>query len=401
MAENSPAFARRSFAGGDFHRNDGARRHEKTLMFSSRLPEDLTPTPFFNGLESERKRAPYADLTASSPAETGILRDFSFTWNSGEARVKTSETGEAVAAYYAERGVAVEPAQIRFTSGTSEAYSVLFKTLCNPGDVILTPVPGYPLLETLSELEFLNTYPYFLKRSGGSWKIDLESLESAPPETKILLLVSPHNPTGHCVSLEEWNAVLSFCEERKIALVVDEVFGDYVEAGVSRSLLYPRGHVPVFWLNGLSKTAGLPTVKLSWLYFHASEPEKEALQNALDYVLDAYLSVSSMAQKMACPLLADSFEFQVKVRERLSQNREILRRYFSPEKLFLGSGGWYASLYFENRDDEVFVFQLLQKHRILVHPGFFFDFQEDGWIVVSLLTEPDLFEKSIQIICSE
>ncbi|MDR1760225.1 MAG: pyridoxal phosphate-dependent aminotransferase [Fibrobacter sp.] len=369
-------------------------------MFSSRLPEHLTPTPFFNALESERTRAPYTDLTASSPAETGILRSFSFTWNSEEAKVKSSETAAAVAAYYAARGIPAEPAQIRFTSGTSEAYSVLFKTLCNPGDVILTPVPGYPLLETLSELEFLNTYPYFLKQSGGAWKIDLKSLESAPPEAKILLLVSPHNPTGHCVSAAEWGAILSFCEERKMVLVVDEVFGDYTEAGVPRSLLYPRSNVPVFWLNGLSKTAGLPTVKLSWLYFHVPEPEKEALQNALDYVLDAYLSVSSMAQKMARPLLADSFEFQTKVKERLSQNRDILRRYFPPEKLSLGDGGWYASLYFENQDDEVLAFQLLQKHRILVHPGFFFDFQEDGWIVVSLLTEPDLFEKSIQVICS-
>lgn len=370
-------------------------------MFSSRLPRELCPTPFFEALSREKENAPYVDLTYSSPAESGLPNPFGEMFRNVEKKQNTnkySNTAQAVSAYYAKRGISVCPEQIRFTSGTSEAYSVLFKIFCNPGDVVLTPTPGYPLLETLAGLEYLKCYPYFLKQENNRWKIDLNSLMSAPLSTKILLLVSPHNPTGHTVSHQEWHEILLFCKERKIILIVDEVFGDYADYfNTQRSMLYPRNDVPVFWLNGLSKTVGTPLAKLSWIVYHIEDTFKKSLEGALDYVLDAYLSVSEMSQKIAEKLLVNSLDYQKSVQDRLQCNRKILFQYFSPENISAESG-WYASLYFSDTEDDVLTLQLLRELRILVLPGFFFDFQEDGWIVVSLLTEPELFEKSIRKI---
>ena len=240
---------------------------------------DLTPSPFFlelekakaevfaecgNLAECAKSSAPqFIDMTVSTPMRVGLPFDLTAAvdavkqefngWNTNPAGALKAR--EAVAEYYRQRGGNFDAGQIILTASTSEAYSILFKAFCDPGDVILTPLPGYPLLDTLAELEHLECAPYFLKlkrnarkglcgirhpeerRDEGSspeeqnkrfsFSLDADSLLTAPERSKILLLVSPHNPTGHCVSRTEWNEAVSFCEKNGLVLVVDEVFGDY------------------------------------------------------------------------------------------------------------------------------------------------------------------------------
>ena len=433
-------------------------------MLSSRLPKDLTPSPFFAELERAKAQVlaecadargnagclPFIDMTVSSPLRVGLPFDLQpavekakgefGTWVADAAGRRDAR--EAVAEYYRERGGAFTAGQIILTASTSEAYSVLFKTFCDPGDVILTPMPGYPLLDTLAQLEHLECAPYFLKlkretvkakrnvilseaknpvTSSFRFVLDSDSLLAAPERAKILLLVSPHNPTGHCVSREEWNEAVRFCEENGMILVVDEVFADYAFSDkVQRSWKYVFGSsrpediwdagngdyinlpengpkCPIFWLNGLSKAVGSPQLKLGWMAFYAPREKFEEIRAALEFVEDAYLSVSAPAQALARPMLEASAAYESSIRERLLQNWNTLRETFPgkycPEVL----GGWYAVVRL-GEDDEEITLRLLREKHVLVQPGFFFDFDEDGWVVISLLQEPTQFKQAIERI---
>ena len=433
-------------------------------MLSSRLPKDLTPSPFFAELERAKAQVlaecadargnagclPFIDMTVSSPLRVGLPFDLQpavekakgefGTWVADAAGRRDAR--EAVAEYYRERGGNFTAGQIILTASTSEAYSVLFKAFCDPGDVILTPMPGYPLLDTLAQLEHLECAPYFLKLRRQSVKakrnvilseaknpvtssfrfvLDSDSLLAAPERAKILLLVSPHNPTGHCVSREEWNEAVRFCEENDMILVVDEVFADYAFSDkVQRSWKYVLGSsrpediwdagngdfinlpedgpkCPIFWLNGLSKAVGSPQLKLGWMAFYAPREKFEEIRAALEFVEDAYLSVSAPAQALARPMLEASAAYESSIRERLLQNWNTLRETFPgkycPEVL----GGWYAVVRLGEDDEEITLRLLCEKH-VLVQPGFFFDFDEDGWVVISLLQEPTQFKQAIERI---
>ncbi|SOE78339.1 hypothetical protein SAMN05720781_2485 [Fibrobacter sp. UWT3] len=421
-------------------------------MLSSRLPKDLSPSPFFAKLERAKASAkPFIDMTVSSPVRAGLPIDLDAAveetrkdfgcWNPDAAGWKSAH--EAVVEYYRERGGNFTAGQILLTASTSEAYSVLFKTFCDPGDVILTPMPGYPLLDTLAQLEHLECAPYFLKlqrerfdkltdlkkvterRSAPAevnsfrFVLDSDSLLAAPEKAKILLLVSPHNPTGHCVSREEWNAAVRFCEENDMILVVDEVFGDYgFSLEVRRSWEYLMGgkpepanffdaggndlaylpedgpKCPIFWLNGLSKAVGSPQLKLGWMAFYAPREQFEPIRAALEFVEDAYLSVSAPAQALGTALLPAAAAYESRVKERLLQNWQTLREAFPSKYCPEVLGGWYAVVRL-GEDDEELTLRLLREKHVLVQPGFFFDFDEDGWVVVSLLQEPALFKDAV------
>ena len=453
-------------------------------MLSSRLPKDLSPSPFFAELErvkaDVKARASagglsFIDMTVSSPVKAGLPIDMDMAvedarkdfgcWNPDAAGWKS--TREAVAEYYRERGGNFDAGQIILTASTSEAYSVLFKAFCDPGDVILTPMPGYPLLDTLAQLEHLECAPYFLKLKREKKKdvileghgpdriqkksispiastmlqgdkkdcfrfvLDTDSLLAAPEKAKILLLVSPHNPTGHCVSRTEWNEVVAFCEQHNLILVVDEVFGDYgFSDDVRRTWEYVPGlchskslssachsgpwsnnvaigdriqddtsgpKCPIFWLNGLSKAVGSPQLKLGWMAFYAPEEQFEPIRAALEFVEDAYLSVSAPAQALGTSLLKQSDAYESRVKERLLQNWNTLRQAFPSKYCPEVLGGWYAAIRL-GEDDEQLTLGLLREKHVLVQPGFFFDFDEDGWVVVSLLQEPALFKEAVKRI---
>lgn len=430
-------------------------------MLSSRLPKDLSPSPFFAELERAKACAkkeaaegglPFIDMTVSSPVKAGLPveldvavdegRESFGCWNPDAAGWKSAR--EAVVEYYRERGGNFTAGQIILTASTSEAYSVLFKTFCDPGDVILTPMPGYPLLDTLAQLEHLECAPYFLqlrrenarklatdeRREGAAFRfvLDSDSLLAAPEKAKILLLVSPHNPTGHCVSREEWNAAVRFCEENNLILVVDEVFGDYgFSDKVKRTWQYviatPEGgkqsieeksnnlwdaggndfinlpedgpKCPIFWLNGLSKAVGSPQLKLGWMAFYAPRESFEEIRAALEFVEDAYLSVSAPAQALGMSLLPAAAAYESRVKERLLQNWQTLREAFPAKYCPEVLGGWYAVVRL-GEDDEELTLRLLREKHVLVQPGFFFDFDEDGWVVISLLQEPAIFKEAVQ-----
>ena len=456
-------------------------------MLSSRLPKDLSPSPFFAELErakadvlaecAEANSLPFIDMTVSSPVKAGLPVDLDDAvdegrkafgnWNPDASGWKSAR--EAVVEYYRERGGNFTAGQIILTASTSEAYSVLFKTFCDPGDVILTPMPGYPLLDTLAQLEHLECAPYFLKlkrerfdkltdlkkvterRSAPAevnafrFVLDSDSLLAAPEHAKILLLVSPHNPTGHCVSREEWNEAVRFCEENNMILVVDEVFGDYaftdkvsrtwqyvfapchpernevesiyetsqlvdlVELGSKEQDLWDAGggdfinlpengpKCPIFWLNGLSKAVGSPQLKLGWMAFYAPRENFEEIRAALEFVEDAYLSVSAPAQALGASLLKHSEVYESKVLDRLQQNWQTLREAFPSKYCPEVLGGWYAVVRL-GEDDEELTLRLLREKHVLVQPGFFFDFDEDGWVVMSLLQDPAIFKEAIERI---
>ena len=431
-------------------------------MLSSRLPKDLSPSPFFAELERVKARVsaetargeglPFIDMTVSSPVKAGLpvemdaavesARSGFGCWNPDAAGWKSAR--EAVVEYYRERGGNFTAGQILLTASTSEAYSVLFKTFCDPGDVILTPMPGYPLLDTLAQLEHLECVPYFLKirrenarklatderREGAAFRfvLDSDSLLAAPERAKILLLVSPHNPTGHCISREEWNATVRFCEENDMVLVVDEVFGDYgFSEKVSRTWKYVLDErtlagslqtrdernmwdaggndfinlpengpkCPIFWLNGLSKAVGSPQLKLGWMAFYAPREHFEEIRAALEFVEDAYLSVSAPAQALGMSLLPKASAYEAQVKDRLLANWQTLREAFPAKYCPEVLGGWYAVVRL-GEDDEELTLRLLQEKHVLVQPGFFFDFDEDGWVVISLLQEPAIFKEAVR-----
>lgn len=455
----------------------------QSAKLSKRLPKDLTPSPFFEELEkakaqvaaecatenAEKNSTPLIDMTVSSPVRVGLPVELKSAVDQARSQFGHwspdasgwREAREAVAQYYKDRGGVFTPNQVIVTASTSEAYSVLFKTFCDPGDVILTPMPGYPLLDTLAQLEHLECAPYFLKlvrekprrtlsqlkaqaeaqnsllktQSSFRFVLDTDSLLAAPERARILLLVSPHNPTGHIVSLQEWNEVVRFCEENNLVLVVDEVFGDYgFSDEVKRSWQYLRSEArgsrpeasgtygdvsdyfdcggndvvfapangpkcPIFWLNGLSKAVGAPQLKFGWMAFYAPRERFEEIRAALEFVEDAYLSTSSCAQALATPLLSQSVHYENLVRERLLANWETLRTAFPSKYCPKVLGGWYAVLHL-GEDDEELTLRLLREKHVLVQPGFFFDFDEDGWIVVSLLQEPGAFAEAVQRMLS-
>ncbi len=380
------------------------------MRLSRRLPEDLSDSPFFLELSKLKRKIPdFLDLTVSSPLKTG--QAFPLEEVLPEAIPKFSvwnpdangwfEARKAVSGYFAERGGNFSPDDIQLFSSTSEAYSVLFKTLCDADDAILTPMPGYPLLDSLASLENMKTAPYFLRLSDGKWELDADSLYSFPPRTKILLAVSPHNPTGHVLSKPEWEALVNFASREELSIVVDEVFGDFIYDGSERPWNWDSRDVPVFFLGGFSKSVGSPQLKLGWMAYRTGRLGNP-LKSAIEYVADAYLSVSSPAFSLAAPMLERSLPYEKRIETRVRENLKILRERFRSKDVAPDvQGGWYAALRFEGFDDEMLTLRLLKQAKVLVHPGFFFDFEEDGWIVLCLLQDPKIFAEAVERIYLE
>ncbi len=364
----------------------------------------MTPSPFelqkrsiLNEIRSAKKNI--IDLTISSPMQAGIIFDIAddlhylaenpkWQFNAPDACGQLYAR-DAIAKY---NGNSTEPENIFVTSSSSESYSALFQVFCKKGDCILSPAPGYPLIDTLAELAGLNTHPYFLKPYFGKephWEIDLDSLDSIPPNTKILLLISPHNPTGHIPSKKEFEHILQFCEKHKLALIIDKVFSAYnlknnSQFSTLNSQLSKK--IPIFTLDGLSKSVGLPHIKVGWINAIVPKNQKQHIYNSLEYILDAQLNCSYLSQALCARVLPRATAFQKKVIERLKANQISLGDYFSKmgAKIIPSAGGWYQSVYFPNTNDEELCLNLLREKLVLTHPGFLFDF-EDGWLVGSLL----------------
>jgi alanine-synthesizing transaminase len=357
----------------------------------------------WNTEESELARAhrlraaagePIADLTASNPTRCGFAYDTGLLVALSDARALDYDpqprglesAREAVRAYYADHGVAIQPEQIVLTTSTSEAYSFLFRLLCDPGSEILIHQPGYPLFDFLAVLDDVGLKAAPLLYDHG-WQIDPEGLRRAvTARMRAIVVVHPNNPTGHFTKQWEAEELARLCREFDLALIVDEVFLDYSFGEAAASFAAGLEGVPVFVVSGMSKIAGLPQMKAAWIV--ATGPQAGLALDRLEVIADTFLSMNAPVQ-CALPVWLEGREaIQRQIRERVAANLAELDRQLTrlPALSRLEvEGGWYAVLRIPAvAPDERTVLALLERG-VWVHPGYFFGMAESGWLVVSLL----------------
>lgn len=302
---------------------------------------------------------------------------------------------EAIAADAARRGVTLDPAHVVLSASTSEAYSWIFKLLCAPGDGVLVPRPSYPLFEHLTALEGVACHTYPLEWHG-RWEIDLDGIRAAPANTRAVLVVSPNNPTGSFIGRRERDQLQAICRDRGWALVADEVFVDYpLDVDGPCTDLAVDANVLTFSLGGASKALGLPQVKLAWTVVGGPAATRDAALDALELIADTFLSVNTPIQVAAPGLLQRGAGMREAIRQRVRGNLESARavvREWPACTLLPVEGGWSAVMRVPaTRSEEALVLDLLAHERVLVHPGYFFDFAHEAFVVISLLPEPPVF----------
>ena len=395
-------------------------------MFSERTNWKLAQNRFTEALEGARAGgAKILDLTASNPTRVGLEYDSQTIIGAlGSARALDYDAQakglvharEAVAGYYrdrsghGERDVAsnvsteVDAERIILTTSTSEGYSYVFRLLCNAGDELLVPKPSYPLFEFLGDLQDVKLVPYPLIYDHG-WQMDFPSMEKAvTARTRGVVVVHPNNPTGSYVRAGEVGALNMFCRSRGLALIVDEVFLDYglhdshrqapldrtAEGGRPHTSFAGNGEVLTFTLSGLSKISGLPQMKVAWIVTGGPEEEAAAAMARLEVIADTYLSMNAPIQWAVPTLLEQRKDIQRQLLERVRANLAELDRQLAGQKAcerLSVDGGWYAVLRVPvTRSDEDLAIELVREASVLVHPGHFYDFPSDGYLVLSLIT---------------
>ncbi len=361
------------------------------------------------------EQLPILDLTESNPTRAGFdypkeqLKEI--LARATEAPYDPDPRGlhrarEALAAELSARGQEVSPEDLILTASTSEAYSFLFKLLGNPGDEIVTPIPSYPLLDHLTELEALRLVHFPMELSSGRWSFDFDAARRAlSSRTRAMVVVYPNNPTGTYLSHDEQNGLRELARTADIALISDEVFFDYPFSDKStapRSLAGTGIEPLTFCLGGLSKSAALPHWKLGWI--QVSGPQKQEALAALEIISDTFLSVSTPVQHALPEILPIGKRICAEIRKRLVENLETLRSELAPVpalELFPVEGGWSAVIRAPRLDsDEDLALALLNERGVLVHPGYFFDFPSEGFFVVSLLSRPETFREGTRAMAS-
>jgi alanine-synthesizing transaminase len=380
-------------------------------MFSSRFHWDLKPNRITQ-LLGERRGAgqPILDLTESNPTRAGLEYPAAIVEAFQDPRVLTYhpapagsiEARQSIASYYERRGVSLAPERILLTASTSEGYAYLFKLLCDPGDEVLVPRPSYPLFEFLADMESVAVRQYPLAYHSG-WSVDLAALEDAiTPRTRAIIVVNPNNPTGSFLKRHEAEALTRICAARGLAIIADEVFSDYAFgpdpervstlAGVTECLS--------FAMSGLSKIAGLPQMKLGWIAVGGPETLRRSAMERLEWVADTYLSVGTPVQCAAPCLLEAGEEMQRQIRERASANLGYAQGALSGSagNILPVEGGWYVTVQVPRvRSEEGWVLELISEG-VLVQPGFFYDFASDAFLILSLLTAPEIFREGVDRI---
>jgi alanine-synthesizing transaminase len=377
-------------------------------MFSRRTDWTLTPNRF---TEAQRELSSAGrkvlDLTVSNPVRAGLHYDADAILNSlknpkamdYDPQPKGLHSArQAVAAYYREQHHSlVDPESLVLTTSTSEGYSYVFRLLCNPDDEVLVPKPSYPLFEFLADLQDVKLATYPLLYDHG-WQIDFPSLSRAvTSRTRAVVVVHPNNPTGSYVSANERPQLNAFCREHGLALIVDEVFLDYPHGGVTRPSFVVNPDVLTFTLSGLSKVSGLPQMKLAWVAASGPPPAVTAAMDRLEVIADTYLSMNAPIQLAATVLLEQRKSVQPLLLDRMRVNLAELDDQVAQQKStqrLQVEGGWYAVLRVPvTRTDEDLAIALLRQASVLVHPGHFYDFPGDGYLIVSLLTQHGEFRE--------
>lgn len=384
-------------------------------VFSSRLPVSLDANPFTLAVgELRRQGVGLIDLTTSNPTTVGLpyapellvpLSDPG-SLSYAPAALGMASAREAVAAELSTPLQPVNAGQVVLTASTSEAYSLLFKLLCDPGDHVLTPEPSYPLFTLLTQLDGVEARPYQLVNHG-VWSIDRESLMQAwTPRTRAILVVSPNNPTGSMLRHEDREWLVGFAQERGLALVSDEVFADYpIAPRPDASSLLGESRVLTFTLGGLSKSAGLPQVKLGWIVVSGPAADVTAAIPRLELICDTYLSVSTPVQTAAADLIAAGALVRAQIRDRIRTNYESLAALAAAHpavRVLPPEGGWCAVVRVPSTiGEEALVLRLLHDAHVVVHPGYFFDFHSGTHLVMSLLPEPTVFAKGVRAVLAQ
>jgi alanine-synthesizing transaminase len=385
-------------------------------MTSRRVPGAAPPNAWSLALDARRRAgAPLVDLTDQNPTRAGLTDPGAAAWGAladpGGVRYEPDPRGlasarVAVAATYAQRGLAVDPGDLVLTASTSEAYAHLFRMLCDPGDTVLVPAPGYPLFEPLARLESVRLGLLPL-REEGRWRIDFDALDATlGPRVRAIVLVQPNHPTGSCLAREELAALEHRCAARGIALIADEVFGEFLwrEAGrppgPEPSLLAGECLAPTFVLQGLSKLCGLPQLKLSWIALAGPEAPRAEARAALEWIGDAFLSVGTPVQLALPALLATRHAFRDRVLARVLGNREALARALAatPARLTPADGGWTAMIRLPDGTDGEHLSLALLERDVVTHPSHFYDEPDDAYLVVSLIGEPTSFASAAKRI---
>jgi alanine-synthesizing transaminase len=380
-------------------------------MFSNRTDWKLTRNRLTEALDEARSSgARVLDLTISNPTRAGlhynepqILQSLasprSMDYDPQPKGLPSARA--AVADYYRlQHGIQLDPEHLILTTSTSEGYSFVFGLLCNPGDELLVPKPSYPLFEFLADLQDVKLVPYPLLYDHG-WQMDFPSLQKAVSKhTRGVVVVHPNNPTGSFVHQQEQELLNHFCREHELALIADEVFLNYSHERAPRQSFATNQAVLTFTLSGVSKISALPQMKVAWIVTNGPASRVEAAQARLEIIADTYLSMNAPIQWALPALLEQRKSIQQQLLDRVLANLTELDRQLAAQETcqrLSVEGGWYAVLRVPvTQTDEELAIDLLRRKSVLLHPGHFYDFPSDGYLVLSLITPKDEFAEGIK-----
>jgi alanine-synthesizing transaminase len=389
-------------------------------FFARRTSWNLATNRYSEALEAHRRAGrELLDLTASNPTNIGLnYRAESLLQSLTDRRALQydpqakglREAREAVAAYYAERATRVSPDDLILTTSTSEAYSFVFRLLCDPGDAVLVPTPSYPLFDFLADIQDVKLFPYELVYDHG-WQIEVNSLFAAVDRViasgarcRAILAVHPNNPTGSYVQPREMQLLNDVCAANDAAIIADEVFLDYSLQSQSPLTFAANEDSLTFTLSGLSKISGLPQMKVAWIAVNGPPTLKQDALERLDVIADTYLSMNAPIQLAVPAMLEERNHIQPQLLDRVRANLAELDLQLAQQNLcerLKVEGGWYAILRVPARgSDEELAIALLQRENVLVQPGHFYDFSAEGYLVVSLITSPPEFAAGIKRLLS-
>jgi len=371
-------------------------------VFSARSHVTSIPNPLTVALDTHRAAGrPLLDLTGSNPTQAG------FTY--AEDRIVRALSSRNVLSYEPEPfglrsaralvAPTTDPSRVLLTASTSEAYSFLFKLLCNAGDNVLVPSPSYPLFTHLATLEHVQVTPYRLVFDG-RWHVDLDDVRARiTPATRAIIVVNPNNPTGSFLKLAELQALAAL----GLPIISDEVFAPYalVEDVTRAHTALLQQDVLTFVLSGLSKFAGLPQMKLGWTVVGGPPARVQEALHRLELIADTFLSVGAPVQHALSTFLEEGRTLQHQIQQRTAQNVHALKALVTPEdpvSVLHVEGGWTVPLRLPRvHSDEQWALLLLDAG-VLTQPGYFYDFEQDGLLVLSLLTPPALFADGVKTL---
>jgi alanine-synthesizing transaminase len=383
-------------------------------MISSRLPRSLEPNAVARAIYAKRRSGvAILDLTETNPTSAGFNYPKELLEPLADPRALEYDpqplglwsARAAVAADFRRRGIVISADRVALTSSTSEAYALLFKLLCDAGDAVLVPHPSYPLFEHLTQLESVTAIPYALEYHG-AWRVDIDSMtRAATDRVRAILIVSPNNPTGSFLHEDDLDALSNLAAARGWAIIGDEVFADYpLDPAPEATNVLAGAGVLTFSLGGLSKSAGLPQLKLGWIGFGGPSSKVDEALAAYEVIADTYLSVSTPVQAAAADLIERGTAIRAQILVRVRRNLEALRKLAAAHpsvSVLRVEGGWSAVVQVPQlRAEESLVLELLDKDDVLVHPGYFFDFDREAFVVVSLLVEPAAFDRAVTRLLS-